>query len=73
MFRLVEADRFLSTFASDRSHMKERGQWKALPPSWPTIRTATSEMNLDRFVDVTDPFEGEVLDLPAIGARFTPR
>jgi hypothetical protein len=67
-FRLVEAETFAVTFASDRSHMKRRdGQWKRPPPPWPAIGDGAP--NLMRFVDVTAPFVGEVLDLGTLCAR----
>ncbi|XP_063780461.1 protein N-terminal glutamine amidohydrolase isoform X3 [Pseudophryne corroboree] len=38
--RLVRADEFLRTFASDRSHMKDPdNKWKKTPPSYPCIQT----------------------------------
>jgi protein N-terminal glutamine amidohydrolase len=69
-FRVIEADRFRATFASDRSHMTEHGRWKAVPPPWPLIRTAESAMNLDRFVDVESTFDGELFDLEGLRRRF---
>ena len=40
-FRIIPADVFLSTFASDRSHMKKpSGEWIKEPPPYRPIRTA---------------------------------
>nr|XP_048697598.1 protein N-terminal glutamine amidohydrolase isoform X4 [Caretta caretta] len=39
--RLIRADLYLKTFASDRSHMKDaHGHWQKPPPSYPCIETA---------------------------------
>jgi hypothetical protein len=59
-FRVVEADRFLEVFASDRSHMRSQDGWQRPPPEWPPIG---SGMNLMRFVDMEHEFEGQLLDL----------
>ncbi len=62
-FRVVSAADYLRTFASDRSHMRdEHGRWRAPPPPWPTIGEGHT---LPRFIDMTDRFVGEVMDLQA--------
>ncbi|XP_076185259.1 protein N-terminal glutamine amidohydrolase isoform X4 [Aptenodytes patagonicus] len=39
--RMIRADLYLKTFASDRSHMKDaNGKWQKPPPSYPCIETA---------------------------------
>jgi hypothetical protein len=68
-FRLVEAEIFAATFASDRSHMLRGGRYRKPPPPWPPIGVPGRESNLMRFVDVITPFNGEVLDLAALWAR----
>ncbi|XP_064501646.1 protein N-terminal glutamine amidohydrolase isoform X1 [Pseudopipra pipra] len=41
--RMVRADLYLKTFASDRSHMKDaNGKWQKPPPPYPCIETAGS-------------------------------
>nr|XP_038040050.1 protein N-terminal glutamine amidohydrolase-like isoform X2 [Anas platyrhynchos] len=41
--RMIRADLYLETFASDRSHMKDAdGKWQKPPPSYPCIETAVS-------------------------------
>ncbi|MEW5849002.1 MAG: protein N-terminal glutamine amidohydrolase [Myxococcota bacterium] len=73
-FRLVDAETFVATFASDRSHMRrDDGSWTSPPPPWPAIRTATETMNLMRFVDVGRAFVGDVLTLDELRARPRPR
>jgi len=69
-FRVVDAPTYLSTFASDRSHMLDpRGVPLKPFPSWPRIGQG---MNLMRFVDMEKPFVGEVLDLESFRSRFGP-
>lgn len=60
-FRVVDAPTYLSTFASDRSHMRgaDGRPMKPLPP-WPPIGKG---MTLPRFIDLAAPFVGKVLDL----------
>ncbi|XP_068094093.1 protein N-terminal glutamine amidohydrolase isoform X2 [Hyperolius riggenbachi] len=51
--RVIQADEFLRTFASDRSHMKDAdNKWKKPPPPYPCIQTAVSSMNLDDFISM---------------------
>jgi hypothetical protein len=60
-FRVIDAPAFVASFASDRSHMMgaDGRPLKPLPP-WPPIGKG---MNLMRFVDVTEPFLGEITDI----------
>ncbi|NWY08519.1 NTAQ1 amidohydrolase, partial [Nothoprocta ornata] len=45
--RLIRADLYLRTFASDRSHMKDaNGKWQKPPPSYPCIETADKGLEL---------------------------
>ncbi|XP_006137547.2 protein N-terminal glutamine amidohydrolase [Pelodiscus sinensis] len=51
--RLVRADLYLKTFASDRSHMKDAsGHWQKPPPSYPCIETEDAKMNLEDFISM---------------------
>jgi hypothetical protein len=63
-FRVIDAPTYLSTFASDRSHMLGPAgvPLKPFPPR-PRIGTG---MNLMRFVDMDSPFVGEIVDLDAL-------
>eukprot|EP00112_Aurelia_sp_Birch-Aquarium-sp1_P017856 Seg418.14 transcript_id=Seg418.14/GoldUCD/mRNA.D3Y31 product="Protein N-terminal glutamine amidohydrolase" protein_id=Seg418.14/GoldUCD/D3Y31 len=72
-FRVVQAPVFLSTFASDRSHMKKpNGEWIQEPPDYPAIRTADDTMNLEDFIDMNPDFgEGQVKDLNSFLTMFT--
>jgi hypothetical protein len=63
-FRVVDAPTYLSRFASDRSHMRGPGgiPLKPLPP-WPPIGEG---MTLPRFIDLSAPFVGDVVDLDGL-------
>ncbi|XP_028673055.1 protein N-terminal glutamine amidohydrolase [Erpetoichthys calabaricus] len=51
--RVIPADTFLKTFASDRSHMKDpTGEWRMPPPPYPCIETTECKMNLDDFISM---------------------
>ncbi|KAM4907575.1 protein N-terminal glutamine amidohydrolase isoform 4-T4 [Sylvia borin] len=46
--RMVRADLYLKTFASDRSHMKDAdGKWQKPPPPYPCIETAATKASGD--------------------------
>ncbi|XP_038246754.1 protein N-terminal glutamine amidohydrolase isoform X8 [Dermochelys coriacea] len=70
--RLIRADLYLKTFASDRSHMKDaNGHWQKPPPSYPCIETADSKMNLDDFINMNPKVgRGSVFLLPDFVDRF---
>ncbi|MFO0760127.1 MAG: hypothetical protein U0359_26835 [Byssovorax sp.] len=71
-FRLVPPDELAATFASDRRHMRRAdGRYRKPPPPWPPIVTAEEGFNLPRFLDVNDPFAGEVLTLDALRSRVS--
>ncbi len=67
-FRVIDGDRFLEVFASDRSHMRSGEGWRALPPPWPPIGQG---MNLMRFVDMESEFEGRVVELSGLRLALT--
>ncbi|CAM5088540.1 unnamed protein product [Eretmochelys imbricata] len=70
--RLIRADLYLKTFASDRSHMKDaNGHWQKPPPSYPCIETADSKMNLDDFINMNPKVGwGSVFLLPDFVDRY---
>jgi protein N-terminal glutamine amidohydrolase len=69
-FRVVGAEAFAATFASDRAHMRlPGGAFAQRPPSWPLIGPPGAAPNLMRFVEMEAPFLGEVLDLGGMLAR----
>ena len=71
-FRVVPASVFLSTFASDRRHMKKPdGTWMKSPPSYPPISTPESSHNLDDFISMESAVGvGEVLTLTEFVKKF---
>ena len=74
IFRVVPADLFVATLASDRSHMRgPDGRFERPPPPWPTISAPERGSNLRRFVDMSDGFVGEVASLEAMCAKVTGR
>jgi len=62
-FRIVTAEQFLTTFSSDRSHMRDAAgrRLRAFPP-WAAPFQATRGMNLPRFLDLADAIAGVVTD-----------
>ncbi|XP_075438357.1 protein N-terminal glutamine amidohydrolase isoform X1 [Ascaphus truei] len=71
--RVVRADEYLRTFASDRSHMKDSSSnWTKPPPPYACIQTADSTMNLDDFISM-DPQVGwgSVYTLPDFAQRYS--
>jgi hypothetical protein len=67
-FRVIDAPEYVTSFASDRSHMigPDGRPLRPMPP-WPPIGTG---MNLMRFVDLVEPFLGEVTDAEGLRRRF---
>jgi len=58
-FRLISADVYRRSFASDRSHMRTPGgRWQHPPPPWPSIG---SGMNLDAHRAMSGDGPGELL------------
>ncbi|GFO35474.1 protein n-terminal glutamine amidohydrolase-like [Plakobranchus ocellatus] len=72
MFRVVPASEFLSTFASDRSHMvNEKGEWMAPPPQYPPICCEGSTNNIEEFISMSPDFKhGRVMDLATFLKMF---
>jgi len=71
VFRVIPATTFLSTFASDRRHMrKEDGSWLKPPPSYPCITSTVSTHNLDDFINMENTSIGEVLNLTQFVKKF---
>jgi len=61
--RVIPAEAFRASFASDRRHMRDRrGRFLHPPPPWPAIG---EEMNLARYLDPAAPRPGQVFDLAA--------
>ncbi|XP_039592530.1 protein N-terminal glutamine amidohydrolase-like [Polypterus senegalus] len=71
--RVIPADTFLKTFASDRSHMKDpTGEWRMPPPTYPCIETTECKMNLDDFISMDANIGwGVVYTLTAFTQQFS--
>lgn len=70
VFRLVPASQYIAELASDRSHMRRPdGRFERPPPSWPPVSAKERGSNLQRFIDMKDPFVGEVVSLAALSDR----
>ncbi|UYV62268.1 WDYHV1 [Cordylochernes scorpioides] len=72
-FRVIPAEVFLSTFASDRSRMKSPdGTWLKPPPPYPCLSTPESTNNLEDFISM-DPGRGpgQVLSQDGLMRRFS--
>lgn len=73
IFRVVRAAEMVATLASDRSHMRgPDGRFQRPPPPWPPVSEPGRGTNLARFVDMADPFVGEVLSLAELSSRVAP-
>lgn len=73
VFRVVRTPELVTTFASDRSHMRRPdGRYQRPPPPWAPIGADGVESNLGRFLDPSDPVAGEVMDLATLIARVRP-
>lgn len=74
---MVEASCFLSSFASDRSHMlKADGTWMAAPPTYEPIRgdKASTPMNLPDYLDLRSQGQGKgrLMSLEELVSFVTP-
>ena len=63
IFRLIAAEDYLRSFASDRAHMQlPSGEWLAPPPDWPLIMPADKPNLLD-WLDVANATPGRLMTL----------
>jgi hypothetical protein len=54
LFRVVKAETFVATFASDRSHMQKKdGSWSSPPPVYDPICTKESSNNIQDFINMS--------------------
>lgn len=61
-FRIVDATEYVAVFSSDREHMRAKDRsWLAPAPPWPPIMQGPP--SLDRLIDMSDPWCGQVMDL----------
>lgn len=70
LFRIIDADEFVTAFSSDRSHMlTAEGHWLVPPPPWtPIFRNGSS--NLMELIDLQKPSPGSVMTLAEFAAHF---
>jgi hypothetical protein len=69
-FRILRAHDYRDTLRSDRSHMlRADGSWQAPPPPWPGISAHADGTNLERFIDLGDPFIGHIVDFDGLVAH----
>lgn len=73
-FRVIAAEDYLAQLSSDRRHMRSPDGAELRPfPPWPPILDAERRHLLPRFLDVNDPFIGELCDLAGLRARCAGR
>ena len=73
-FRVISGAEFLTSFSSDRRHMKDKdGKWMKPPPSWSCIRGCSdSEHNLESFISMEETTGvGQVCNLQTFIKKFT--
>ncbi|KAH9503853.1 hypothetical protein Btru_063994 [Bulinus truncatus] len=72
MFRVIPADEYLSTFASDRSHMlNKKNEWLAQPPPYPPIKCPGIDNNINEFISMDKSTNhGEVFNFQQFVDRF---
>lgn len=72
-FRIVPAAAFLATFSSDRSHMLDAAGRPLQPlPPWPAPFVPSRGTNLQRFLDLADPFVGRIVDVRELLTMSSP-
>jgi hypothetical protein len=69
LFRLIPSDEFITSFSSDRSHMKTPTSWLSPPPSWPII--GNKGTNLAGFIQANGNQFGELLTYEGMLSRFS--
>ena len=54
-FRVVNAESYVTNFASDRSHMMTKnGSFMMPPPNYPCISSPVSDNNLDSYISMEE-------------------
>ncbi len=71
-FRVIPAEQYLTTFASDRTHMIKDGKWSKPPPNYPAIFTALSQNNLNDFISMSSyEVPGQILNYRDFVRQFS--
>ncbi|MBK8257945.1 MAG: hypothetical protein IPK82_35430 [Polyangiaceae bacterium] len=64
IFRMLTATEYKNKLVTDRSHMrKPDGRFERPEPPWPLLTPPEMGTNLARFVNMKDPFLGQILSL----------
>jgi hypothetical protein len=72
VFRVIDAADYVANFSSDRSHMfNTQSCYVHDPPPWPPIGIADQPHNLHRFIDMQEPYLGDLYNLAEIIERFS--
>ena len=70
LFRVIDAEEYIMTFSSDRSHMRDpSGGWLAPPPPWPVI-IQEGLPNFAECIDVNSTWIGEVMTFTEFRRNF---
>jgi protein N-terminal glutamine amidohydrolase len=68
-FRVIDSSEYVRALVSDRSHMRRAdGTYAQPPPPWDPIGAPGAEPSFARFIDLSDPTFGPVVELPEIRA-----
>ncbi len=71
LFRVIDADEYVKTFSSDRSHMRKPfEEWIAPPPPWPAIMQKDVS-TFAKFIDVHSEWIGELMTFPEFHNNFS--
>lgn len=67
-FRVIDGPEYAVSLASDRSHMRQNGEYREPPPPWPLIQRPDqtpghTEHRLDEFIDPLGAGPGKVVSL----------
>ena len=70
LFKVLDAEAYVRTLSSDRSHMLDAdGRWLEPPPDWPEIKQAATT-NLMNFIDMNEVASGEIMNAIQLRSTF---
>jgi protein N-terminal glutamine amidohydrolase len=70
LFKVFDADFYIASFNSDRSHMMDaKGKWISEPPYWPIIES-NRELKLEDILDFTNKTQHKIFNLDEIDMLF---
>lgn len=70
VFRVLPGELYVRHLATDRRHMRRGSAWLQPPPEWAPPQAPGEPPNLQRFIDMQDPWLGERLSLAEMQARY---